>query len=103
MKTLEARIDGNNLALSVSASRLDALTAADFKRDCAELWEPTITAVRVDLAQVYFIDSSGVGALLSLYKRLPPPNPSVTLCRIQPPVQAVIELLRLHKVFEIEA
>jgi len=59
--------------------------------------------VFADLASLDFIDSSGVGALLSLYKRLPPPNPSVKLLRVKPTVQAVIELLRLHRIFEIEA
>ena len=102
MKIVEAKLDGGDLSLTITASRLDASTAADFKRACSELWQPGITSVGVDLEEVTFIDSSGVGALLSLYKRLPPRNPSVKLLNVQPPVRAVIALLRLHQVFEIE-
>src|SRR5438045_922731 len=99
MKIVEGTLDGTNLYLSVNVSRLDASTAGSFKRECEELWRPGITTVEAELSQVEFIDSSGVGALLSLYKRLPPPNPKVKLDKVQPPVQAVIELLRLNRIF----
>ncbi len=102
MKTLETSLDGGVLSLRVIVSRLDASTAPDFKKEIDTSWAAGITKVRADLASVDFIDSSGVGALLSLYKRLPPPNPGVKLQHVKPPVQAVIELLRLHRIFEIE-
>lgn len=103
MKTLEAKLDGTTLHLSVLVSRLDAATAREFKEECAKVWPAEGTAVIADLSKLEFIDSSGVGALLSLYKRLPPPNQSVKLRGVQAPVQAVIELLRLHRIFELEA
>ena len=102
MKILEVTLDGTALSLRVIAARLDILTASGFKKECEEAWQPGIGSVRVNLHDVHFIDSSGVGALLSLYKRLPAPNPSVKLQCVQPSVQAVIELLRLHRIFEIE-
>jgi len=102
MKILEGRLEGTGLALTVAIPRLDASAAADFKKEIEALWKPGITGVSADLAQVNFIDSSGIGALLGLYKRLQPPNQSVKLLRVKPPVQAVIELLRLHRIFEIE-
>ena len=102
MKIVEAKVNGSELSIRVTASRLEASTAAGFKKDCQDAWQPKITSVVADLSQVQFIDSSGVGALLSLYKRLPAPNPCVNLIRVQPPVRAVIELLRLHRIFVIE-
>ncbi len=103
MKTLEARVDGAELCLAINVPRLDAASAPDFKKTIEAIWKPGITSVSADLSQVEFIDSSGVGALLSLYKRLPMPNPGVKLQHVKAPVQAVIELLRLHRIFEIEA
>lgn len=103
MKILEAKPEGATLELVVLVTRLDAASAREFKEECAKAWTPRTNAVIADLSKLEFIDSSGVGALLSLYKRLPPPNPSVKLRGVQPPVQAVIELLRLHRIFEIEA
>ena len=102
MKILETTVAGNALSLRVIVPRLDILTASGFKKECEEIWQPGIASVRVNLLAVQFIDSSGVGALLSLYKRLAAPNPGVKLCCVQPSVQAVIELLRLHRIFEIE-
>jgi len=102
MKILEAAVHGSELSLRVLVPRLDILTASGFKKECEEIWRPEIAVVRVNLMAVQFIDSSGVGALLSLYKRLPAPNPSVKLLCVQASVQAVIELLRLHRIFELE-
>ena len=102
VKLVDAYVNGTTLEVMVNASRLDASTAREFKKRCEEVWRPEVAAVSADLAQVSFLDSSGVGALLSLYRRLPSSNPSVKLRRVQPAVQAVIELLRLHRIFEIE-
>ena len=102
MKTFEAKLEGGSLTITLAVPRLDASTAPEFKKEIESVWKPGINNVFADLATLDFIDSSGVGALLSLYKRLPPPNPGVKLLRVKPAVQAVIELLRLHRIFEIE-
>ena len=91
------------LCLTVHTPRLDAATARDFKKVCEECWAPEVERLTIDLAQVDFLDSSGVGALLSVYKKLPADKPSVKLLHVQPPVQTVIELLRLHRFFTIVA
>ena len=103
MKTIDAEINGTTLNLFVKVVRLDASTARDFKRESQEVGKSEIKDVSVDLSQVTFIDSSGIGALLSLYKRMPSSNPGLKLRRVQPSVQAVIELLRLHRIFDVEA
>lgn len=84
-------------------ARLDASTVRDFKNEWQGIWKSKIDDVSVDLREVAFVDSSGIGALLSLYKRLPPSNPGLKLRRVQPSVQAVIELLRLHRIFDVQA
>ena len=102
METIDAEIDGTTLKILVKVPRLDASTVRDFKRECQKIWISKINDVWVDLSQVTFLDSSGVGALLSLYKLLPKSNPSFKLRRVQPAVQAMIELLRLHRIFDVE-
>jgi anti-sigma B factor antagonist len=89
------------LCLTVHTTRLDAASARDFKKACDEYWQPTVERLTIDLREVEFLDSSGVGALLSVYKKLPADKPSVKLLHVQPPVQTVIELLRLHRIFTI--
>jgi anti-sigma B factor antagonist len=103
MEIIEATLEGGLAHIAVKAKRLDAASSAEFKSACEKFWTPGISALEVDLAETEFIDSSGIGALLSLYKRLPPPNANVRLLRVRPPVQAVIDLLRLNRIFEVVA
>jgi anti-sigma B factor antagonist len=103
METIDAEIDGTTLKIFAKVARLDASTVREFKRECQKIWISKINDVSVDLSQVTFLDSSGIGALLSLYKLLPTSNPSFKLRRVQPAVQAMIELLRLHRIFDVES
>lgn len=74
--------------------------AALLKQRFQELYTDKAMPVRVNLAEVDFVDSSGIGALLSLFKSC---NQKLTLVSPKPSVISVLELLRLHRVFEIEA
>jgi anti-sigma B factor antagonist len=103
MEMIDAEIDGTTVKIFVKVARLDASTVREFKRECQKIWISKINDVWVDLSQVTFLDSSGIGALLSLYKLLPTSNPSFKLRRVQPAVQAMIELLRLHRIFDVES
>jgi len=48
-----------------------------------------------------FLDSSGLGTLISLHKTLRARNGTVRLLKPAPNVQQILELTRLHRVFEI--
>lgn len=102
MRIFETTTAGDTLSLVVKASSLDLTVATEFKAACIDAIPPEIHSVVADLSSLTFLDSAGVGALLSLYKRLPQPHRSVKLRGLQPPVLAVIELLRLDRIFEIE-
>lgn len=93
-------LDGT-LRAQVGVVRLDAASSRHFKKEIDSLWDDSVSAVEFDFSKVDFIDSSGVGALLGVYKRLPQGTASVRLTKVKAPVQSVIELLRLHRIFEI--
>jgi len=103
---MSAVIDGELInhvfRLVVNATRLDAPTAREFKRECQQLWPDGVESVVIDLGTVEFIDSSGIGALLSVYERLPGKK-LLTLLRVRPPVQLVVELLRLQRILQMES
>ncbi|MCC5840238.1 MAG: STAS domain-containing protein [Opitutales bacterium] len=89
------------LEVVVNVASFDASNAASIKERFRELSEiKPAKPVRVDLSAVDFIDSSGIGALLSLFKAT---NQNLTLVKPKPAVVSVLELLRLHRVFPIEA
>lgn len=99
---IEGHLDNGILRVKLEINRLDASAARDFKRQVDVIWSSEVKQVELDFKQVGFIDSSGVGALLGVYKRLPNSDGRVRLTSVQAPVQSVIELLRLHRIFEIE-
>ena len=57
--------------------------------------------VVLDLSQIQFIDSSGLGTLVSLNRKLIRDGGELRLAGITRPVATVFELTRLHRFFEI--
>jgi anti-sigma B factor antagonist len=99
---LESSFEGETLHLHLHAPRFDAAAAREFKLQMPSHWRPEVQRLTVDLGSVEFLDSSGIGALLSLYKRLSASGTgSVQLLNVNPRVQAVFELMRMHRIFDI--
>ena len=57
--------------------------------------------IEIDLSQTMFVDSCGLGALISLHKTACNRNGSVRLLNPTPPVRQILELTRMHRIFEI--
>lgn len=59
--------------------------------------------VRLDLSDTSYIDSSGVGWLLSCHKRMKAAGGKLTLHSAHPTVANLLHVLRLEKVLDIES
>lgn len=59
------------------------------------------SSVTVDLSQLRLIDSSGVGAIVSLYKRMKAVGAKVEVVGLKDQPLAIFRLLRLDRVFTI--
>lgn len=57
--------------------------------------------IQIDLSETMFVDSCGLGALISLHKTTCGRNGTVKLVNPTPPVQQILELTRMHRIFEI--
>ena len=81
--------------------RLDIAVASDFRNALLELIQDGRRNLVVDLKGVSFIDSSGLGALVSALKTLKANggNGDVRLAEVQEPVVALLEIIRLNRVF----
>jgi anti-sigma B factor antagonist len=87
--------------ISVKEERLDAHNSGELKTEMAGLFEGNEKNILVDLKEVRFIDSSGLGALVSGFKNAISHQGSLKLSGLQPQVKSMFELTRLHRVFEI--
>ncbi|AZQ11078.1 STAS domain-containing protein [Shewanella khirikhana] len=59
------------------------------------------TSLVLDLTQVRYMDSSGLSVLVSVYKRAKELSGDVVLLGPTDGVRALIELTRLHQIFDI--
>ncbi len=57
--------------------------------------------VVIDLSNVGFVDSQGLGALISAYKVLRQDGGAVVLADISSPVEAILRITRLIRVFDV--
>lgn len=87
--------------LFVMEDRLDANNSEELKAELRRLFESGAKDVIIDLKQILFIDSSGLGVLVSGYKNASILHGSLKLSNLQSQVKSMFELTRLHRVFDI--
>ena len=81
--------------------RLDVNSADNFRNKTNEVISSGSKKLAIDLAEVSFIDSSGLGALVAVLRAANQQGGSVKLFRLKPEIRMIIELTRLNKVFDI--
>jgi anti-sigma B factor antagonist len=91
------------MVIIVKEERLDAHNSGDLKSEMHKLFEEGNKNILIDLKDVRFIDSSGLGALVSGFKNAISHQGNLKLSTLQPQVKSMFELTRLHRVFEIFA
>jgi len=91
------------MVINVKEERLDAHNSGDLKNEMQKLFAEGNKNILVDLKDVRFIDSSGLGALVSGFKNAISHQGNLKLSSLQPQVKSMFELTRLHRVFEIFA
>jgi anti-sigma B factor antagonist len=98
--TVSADPQESVVVVVTSEEALDAGNANDFKVAVAKMIQPGAQLV-LDMRGIKFIDSSGLGAILSCLRQLNDQGGDLKLCGMNKPVRALFELVRMHRVFEI--
>jgi len=80
---------------------LNATNSGTFRDDTRAALKEGITRLDIDLSQTRMVNSSGLGALIALHKTMCSKGGSVRLLNPTPLVYQMLELTRLHRVFEI--
>ena len=92
---------GEYLVVTVNAMRIDASAALEFK-DSMNAIDESNSKILLNLEQVEFIDSSGLGAVVSVMKHLSKGS-KMDLCALTPTVEKVFRLTRMDSIFSIYA
>ncbi len=91
---------GNVGVVHVDETRIDASVAIQFKDQFRSLIDPQEGPVILDLSQVDFLDSSGLGAVVAARKLLGGGR-KLELAGLRPAVDKVMTLTRMNTVFPI--
>jgi anti-sigma B factor antagonist len=91
---------GDVTVIQLPGRTLDASNAPDFKTATATLLEPGAKLV-IDMRNLEFVDSMGLGALVSCLRQAEGAKSEIKLCQLTKPVRTLFELVRMHRVFEI--
>jgi anti-sigma B factor antagonist len=55
------------------------------------------------MSALQFVDSAGLGAILSCLRKLTAAEGDLKLCGLTGPVRAIFEISRMHRIFDIYA
>lgn len=91
------------VVVRIDDERLDITTAPQLKLELRRLLEAGTRTLIVDFAHVGFVDSSGLGVLLSALRIASRTGGDVRVIGLRPEVQAIFRLAQMHRVLEIFA
>src|ERR1700761_4895083 len=88
------------LIIELQGKALDAHTSKAFRGQVERCLDAQPRVV-LDLSKLTFIDSSGLGALLSCLRQVSGSGGDLKLCSLSSPVRSVFQLVRMHRLFDI--
>ena len=97
---LHSEHHGEIMVIRALGDRIDASGAIQFKERMREIIQEPSTRVVLDMSSVGFLDSSGLGAVVSLMKALGPIR-RLELSGLTATVEKVFRLTRMDSVFII--
>ncbi len=97
---LENEKTGEILVITPIDHRMDAYGAVDFKEKISSFINEGNKRLVLDLSEVDFIDSSGLGSIISALKMMGS-NGNMVICSVKSTVMSMFKLTRMDKVFQI--
>ena len=99
MEIVEEKLQ--NVWVLKPVGRIDASCSDQIKDKVLSLIAASQTSLVIDLGEVDFIDSSGLGTLVSCLNSLKKAGGKLKICDIQENPKQVFEMTRLDRVFEV--
>lgn len=80
---------------------LDADSVSHFKKLAYKIVEEGCHSLVVDCATLDFVDSMGLGAMISILRRVRTQKGDLKVAGLKKDVKSVFEMTRLHRLFDI--
>lgn len=98
--SFETKIQDGIAILRITAGRLDAILAPDLKKEVIDIVDGGTSRIIVDLQDVKFMDSSGLGAIVASFK-LTGQKGDFVLCNMNEAVTEIFALTHMDSLFDI--
>ena len=97
---IEKLAERDGVIINIESDNLDASNVKEFREKVQEHLDAH-GLVMLDMHAINFVDSSGLGALLSALRIMNNKNGQLKLFGMNKPVRALFELVRMHRIFFI--
>lgn len=91
---------GQTLVVQIAGTALDAETSKSFRKQIKDKLQGRKQVV-LDLSELTFVDSSGLGVLIACLRQVSAAGGDLKLCGLSSQVRALFELVRMHRLFSI--
>ncbi len=93
--------DAENTWYLSLTGEIDIYNAPDLKASLISLIEEKKGNMVIDCSQLKYIDSTGLGVLISALRRVKDYDGGITICHLKPYIQKIFALTGLDKIFTI--
>ncbi|SMC99050.1 anti-sigma B factor antagonist [Desulfocicer vacuolatum DSM 3385] len=97
---IEKSNDNDVVIIRIESKMLDVPKISEFKDSVLPLIKKQ-KKVLFDLEGLFFVDSSGCGAILSCIRQVNADDGEIKICNINKRVRTLFELIRMHKIVEM--
>lgn len=101
--TMHSRTPNETTCVLVIEGEVDVYTSPQLKQDIIELAEKGIKHLIINLSEVEYLDSTGLGVLIGGLKRLRENNGNMVLVGPGMRISRIFEITGLDKIFDIYA
>ncbi len=93
--------DNNSHIIAIPRGKsIDASVADEFKKKMLDIVNSKSPFIVLDVRDVSFIDSTGLGALISVYKAIDK-DQTLVLCNISEGIQSIFKMTKLDQFFTL--
>ncbi len=87
--------------VKIDSQELNHVVSHDFQRQIAPIFDEKKFNIALDMGNVDFMDSMGIGTLITLRNKLMKEKGCIAMFNISDRVKKIIDIAALHKVFEL--
>ncbi len=81
---------------------VDIFTSPEFKNKLIDLIDTENVNIIIDGEELEYIDSTGLGVLMSIYKKMQENNLKVKIKNLKPNIYKLFDITGLNKIFDIQ-